>query len=156
MESLISFIKSLSKEIEDFIKQASECIGKEVVDSSAVKKGIVIDRVKDYNGKKVSLLGYDYTPEEISKINKTGDDVLACIGQDGRFFISMDDVSAIGSLVLIKSKLNLPEIKREAIREKERAMRKYNLLRETFKKAFPSIKPPEIKEKGWLDRIMGE
>jgi len=158
MKSLIESIETISQNVRDYVLQAKECIGKEVVDADATRKGVVMDRIKEFLDTRISLLGYKYTPEEVTRIKKTGTDVLVCMGEKGRFFISMDDISAIGSLVLIKSKLDMPEIS-DMTKRKEEIMRRYYTMKSKLKKIFPSVNIPnedEREEKRWIDKILGE
>ena len=124
MISLEEFARTLSINIKQHLLDAKKCIGKEVVDSEALKKGIVMDFIKDYYGIKVSLLGYKYRTEETERIEKFKQDVLVCVGRHGRFFISLDEVKAVGSVILLDKKLDLPEIK-EIEKRRNEIMKKY-------------------------------
>ncbi|HDJ96697.1 MAG TPA: hypothetical protein ENG45_01345 [Candidatus Aenigmarchaeota archaeon] len=153
MKSIVEFIRDLTKEIKSHIVQTGECIGKEVIDSVAMRKGIVIDRVKSYFDERVSFIGHDYTPNEINEIKKAGSDVLVCLGENKKFFVSMEDVEAIGSLILLKRRVDVPEMTSSTVKQAEPFIKKYREVRDELRKLLPA----EMSEKkGWIEKIMGE
>ena len=156
MESLIEFIRGVTREIKEHIEETGECIGKEVVDAVAMKKGVVIDRVKSYYDTRVSFIGHDYTPSEITEIKKAGNDVLVCLGEEGKFFVSMEDVEAIGSLILLKRRVDMPEMTKSTLKKAKIFIEKYKNVKNELRKILPAATLDLGKEKGWLDRIMGE
>ncbi|MEM5793033.1 MAG: hypothetical protein QXY45_01570 [Candidatus Aenigmatarchaeota archaeon] len=155
METVVDFIGRISEAIKNSMSETNTCIGKEVVDTTAGKKGICIDRITNFYGTKVSFLGVKYTKEEEEKINKFDTDVLVCQTAAGKMFIPITDVNAIGeSIILLKNELKVPEINPNAIRKTD-VFKRYQLTIDAIKDVFPSGIPQE-KEKGWLKKLVGE
>ncbi|MCD6403140.1 MAG: hypothetical protein J7K98_02305 [Candidatus Aenigmarchaeota archaeon] len=156
MISLVDFLKTISKKVREDLLELGRVIGKEVVDSTAVRKGIVIDMIKYYEGIQASIMGFKYKPEELKKIKRLKGEVLVCLGSEGRFFVPKNKVKAIGNFVLLDMKINLPEL-RLVERKREEVYRTYNQVRQKLKKFLPEFLSLQTEEqKGWLDRIMGE
>jgi len=157
METVIDFIEKISEAIKSSMSETNTCIGKEVVDTTAGKKGICIDRVTNFFGTKVSFLGVKYTKEEEEKINRFDTDVLVCQTASGKMFIPLTDVSAIGeSIILLKNELKVPEINPNAIRKTD-VFKRYQMTLDAIKDAFPvGLSKDSEKEKGWLKKLVGE
>jgi len=157
METIVDFVGKISDRVRSSFEETARCIGKEVVDSTAGKKGICIDRITDLFGTKTSFLGIRYTENELDMIRKMGEDVLVCHGAQGKFFVDMDDVSAVGkALILLKPQLKLPEIE-GMTRNREDVFKRLYLVREALKDVLPNSIPPSKEEgKKWLKKLMGE
>ena len=150
---MVEFIRGVTKKVKKHVEDMNDCIGKEVVDAVATKKGIVIDRVKNYYDTRVSFIGHEYKPSEITEIKKAGNDVLVCLGEGGKFFVSIDDVEAIGSLVLLKRRVDMPEMTRSTVKNARTFIEKYKSVKNELRKILSSV---ATTQKGWLNRIMGE
>lgn len=158
METVVNFIGKVSDMVKKSLKETKSCIGKEVVDTSAGKKGICIDRITNFFGTKISFMGVKYEKSEISQIEKLEEDILVCQGKDKKFFIPMSDVSAVGSsIILLKTELKTPEIE-ETSQQKKNVLKRFYLTREAIKDILPDAVPPsEEKETGkWLRKLIGE
>jgi sporulation protein YlmC with PRC-barrel domain len=157
METVVDFVGKLSNIVRDSFEETKGCIGKEVIDSTAGKKGLCTDRVTNFFGTSISFLGIKYSDEELKKADKS-EDVLVCQGKKGKFFVPMDDVSAVGkNLILLKSDLSLPDVE-DISKKREDIFKRFYLIREALKDVLPnSIPASEDKEsKKWLKKFMGE
>jgi sporulation protein YlmC with PRC-barrel domain len=160
METIVNFVGEFSDMIKKSMNETRKAIGKQVVDSTAGRKGVCIDRITDFSGQKISFLGVKYDKRELDKIDALDKDVLVIKGEKSKFFVSMDDVSAVGdSIILLKSKLGTPEILPEKVKTSD-IYKRYNLALETISTILPSAvgKPVEIKEndKKWISKLIGE
>lgn len=141
MESMQHFISKFTNVVKDHLEDVKESLGKEVVDASASKTGIVIDRIKVAFGAKFSLLQQSYSREEEKIINSFDEDVLVCQAKDGtKFFVPVSEVAAMGgSVVLVKSNLNLPEVDGSLNRRKYEVFRRYFETKENIKEFLPKV-----------------
>ena len=156
MIPLVEFLSTISRKVKKDLLEFGKVVGKEVIDTTATRKGIVMDIVKDYYGIKVSLLGFKYKPEELRRLKRVKEDTLVCIGQQGRFFVPMSKIKAIGNFVLLSVKVRTPELKTME-RKREEIFRMYRDVRQKLRKFLPEFLSMQYEErKGWLDRIMGE
>lgn len=114
MENLVGIAKEFFRELKKTIKETQSLIGKKVIDSDAQIKGIIIDVIKNILDQKVSILGVNYSKEEIEIIETFDEDVVVIQGKD-RVFIPYSDISAIGSVVLLKRRIDLPEIEEKNV-----------------------------------------
>jgi sporulation protein YlmC with PRC-barrel domain len=149
MEPMLNFINKFTAVVKSHIAEAREIVGKEVVDSTASKSGIVIDKVKVAFGAKFSLLGYDYSREEMSQIDSINEDVVVCQSADGkRFFLPASEIVAIGeSVLLVRPTLNLPDINGSLNRRKEEVFRRFFNTRESIKVFLPKVEEPRPSRK---------
>jgi len=157
METLVDFISRVSETIKNSMGETNSCIGKELVDTTAGKKGICIDRITNFFGTRISFLGVKYTKEDEEKIEKFNTDVLVCQTASGRMFIPITEVSAIGeSIILLKNELKVPEINPNLIKKSD-VFKRYQLTTEAIKDILPTAIPKETeKDKGWLKKLVGE
>ena len=147
MEALLSFVNKFGNVIKDHLEETKEYLGKDIVDSKAVKTGICVDKIKQTFGAKFSLLGHNYKESELKQIEGFNEDVLVCQGNNGRFFIPTSEVTAVGeSVLLVNSNLNYPEATTTR-RTREEVFRKYYKVREALKTVFPQLKEPVKKRK---------
>jgi sporulation protein YlmC with PRC-barrel domain len=149
MEPMLNFINKFTTVVKSHIAEAREIVGKEVVDSTASKSGIVIDKVKVAFGAKFSLLGYNYSKEEISQIDSISEDVIVCQSADGkRFFLPASEIVAVGeSVLLVRPTLNLPDINGSLNRRKEEVFRKFFHTKESIKVFLPKVEEPRTPRK---------
>lgn len=158
METVVDFISKVSDMVKSSMKETKGCIGKEVVDTTAGRKGVCVDRITDFFGTKISFLGVKYNKDEIVQIEKTGEDVLVIQSSSGKFFMPLSDVSAVGNaILLLKKELKAPEM--EAITAKRNdVFKRYQLTKEAIKDVLPNAIPPsdEKEDKKWLKRLIGE
>lgn len=160
METIVDFVGKVSDMVKNSMSETNSCIGKDLIDTTAGKKGVCIDRITNFFGNKISFLGVKYSKEEIEKIEKFNTDVLVCQTATGKQFIPMDDVLAIGEqLILLKNELKVPEMgKIEA--KKTDVFKRYQLTLDVIKDVMPSAIPrgPETdkENKGWLQKLVGE
>jgi hypothetical protein len=148
MESTLNFITKFTNVVKDHLSETKECIGKEVIDTTATKTGICVDRVKHSFGAKFSLLGHKYSQEEIKQIEAFNEDVLVCqSGNNHRFFVPVSSLLAVGeSAILVGSTLNLPEI-RNVKQKREEVFRKYFLTKESIRELLPKVEQKIIRKK---------
>ena len=149
MEPMLNFINKFSTVVKSHITEAREIVGKEVVDSSASKTGLVIDKVKVAFGAKFSLMGYNYTKDEINQIEAINDDVVVCQGATGdRFFLPASEVHAVGeSVVLVKRSLNMPDLNGSLGRRRDEVFRKFFSTKEAIKEILPKVEESRAKRK---------
>ena len=101
METLVNVIKEFFHDLRRTLKNVENIIGKSVIDSEACIKGVVIDVIKNMLGQKVSILGVNYSQDENEIIEAFNEDVIVVQGKE-RVFIPESDISAIGSVILLK------------------------------------------------------
>lgn len=149
MEPMLNFINKFTTVVKSHIAEAREIVGKEVVDSTASKSGIVIDKVKVAFGAKFSLLGYNYSREEQSQIDSMSEDVIVCQAADGkRFFLPASEIIAVGeSVILIRPTLNLPDANGSLTHRKDEVFRKFFSTKEAIKVFLPKVEEPKISRK---------
>ena len=149
MEPMLNFINKFTTVVKSHIAEAKEIVGKEVVDSNASKTGLVIDKVKVAFGAKFSLLGYNYSKDEIQQIEAINEDVVVCQGATGnRFFLPASEVHAIGeSVVLVKRSLNLPDVNGGLGRRRDEVFRKFFSTKEAIKEVLPKVEESKTKRK---------
>jgi hypothetical protein len=148
MESTLTFISKFTNVAKVHLEESQACIGKEVVDSTAKKTGICIDRIKRSFGASFSLLGHNYSKEETRQIESFNEDVIVCQGSNNtRFFVPVSNLAAIGeSVILTKLNLNYPEIRGTGKREEE-IYRKYFAIKEAMKEFLPKVEAPKSRKK---------
>jgi len=140
MEPMLNFINKFTNVVRNHIEETQEIIGKEIVDSSANKVGICVDKIKIAFGAKFSLIGYQYTKEEIKQIDAISEDVLVCQGTRSKFFIPVSDVLAVGqSVLLAKLNMNLPDTDGDLIKRKEGVYKKFFMTKESIKEFLPKV-----------------
>ena len=142
------------------MEQTKSAIGKQVVDSTAGRKGVCVDRITDFSGKKISFLGVKYDKKELDTINAINKDILVVKGEKEKFFVSMEDISAVGdSIILLKTELKTPEISPEAVRASD-VFKRYNLTVDAINDIMPSAvsRTEQAKEnnKKWINKLIGE
>jgi hypothetical protein len=152
MESILNFVTKFTDVVRNHIKETNDCIGKEVVDSTATKAGICVDKIKVAYGAKFSMLGHIYKPEDVKNLENFGEDVLVCQGTNGFFFVPVSDVEAFGKLVvLVRSKLGQMESTNMNHR-KEEVFNKFVRTRDEIKKVLPTVEETKArKRKGKLN-----
>lgn len=148
MESMLNFMTKLSNAVKSHVDETRDCIGKEVIDSTASKNGICVDKIKTYFGVKFSLLGHNYSQGEKSTTERFNEDLLVCQGSNGnRVFIPQSDIVAIGnSVILVSKNLGQADTSESAAR-KEQIYKKYFSTKESLKRMLPSIEKPEARKK---------
>ena len=110
MESMLSFITKFTDVMKNHVKETDECLGKEVVDATAKKTGICVDKIKIAYSAKFSMLGHNYKDSDLKQIENLNEDILVCQGGNGFFFVPVSSVRALGeSVILVDSKLAQPE-----------------------------------------------
>jgi hypothetical protein len=111
MESILNFIQKLSEVVRTHLDEAENFLGKEIVDMSARRCGVVVDRIKRSFGARFSLLNNKYSPEELRQIESFDDNVIVCQNKEGkRFFLPESELAVIGeSLILVNKDLSMPE-----------------------------------------------
>jgi len=151
METILNFITKFTDVARNHVDETKEIIGKEIIDSSASKVGICIDKIKIAFGAKFSLLGYDYSQEELKQIEAATEEIIVCQGAKGRFFIPVSEIVAVGeSTMLVRPRLGLTEVNGELARRKEQVFRKFFNTKELLKRYLPKVetlKPRERKKK---------
>ena len=147
MESMLTFATKFTNIVKKHIEETNECIGKDIVDSNAVKTGICVDKIKFAYGAKFSLLNQKYSESEIKMIESFNEDVLVCQGVGGHFFVPASDVLAMGrSVLLVRTNLGQPEIG-EANGKRTEAFRKFFVTKEAIKKILPGVETPVQRKK---------
>jgi sporulation protein YlmC with PRC-barrel domain len=143
MEPMLSFIAKFTNVVKSHIEETKEIIGKEVVDSSARKTGVCIDKIKVAFGAKFSLLGHQYSQEETKQIDGINEDVLVCQGTKNRFFVPVSEVLAVGeSVLLVRPDLGLQEVDGSLNRRKDEIFRKFFNTKESIKEFLPKVEGP--------------
>jgi len=158
METVVDFVGKMSEMVKNSMNKTSSCIGKDLVDTSAGKKGVCVDRITNFFGTKISFLGVKYNKEEQEKIAGFNTDILVCQTASDRMFIPLDNVSAVGeSIILLKNELKVPELTTSAIKKSD-VFKRYHLTIEAIKDALPTAIPKDIEKenKGWLKKLVGE
>jgi sporulation protein YlmC with PRC-barrel domain len=148
MESMLNFVNKFTDVVKKHLDEAKECIGKDVVDSTATKSGVCVDRIKHVFGVKFSLLGHVYKDSEVKEIESGKGDMIVCQGNNGyRFFVPASEVLAVGdSVILIKPTLNQPEVSDTKSR-KEEVFRKYFQTKEGIKHLLPKVEQIEKRKR---------
>jgi len=148
MEAMLNFVTKFSDVVKKHLDETRECIGKEIVDSNAGKNGICVDRIKYAFGAKFSLLGYNYTQDDMKQLEVFNEDVIVCQGSNGtKVFIPTSDIVAIGrSVVLVKTAINQPEVG-DMTRKKEEVYKKYFSTKESIKDILPKVETAIRKKK---------
>ena len=131
-------IKEFFGDLKRALKESEDYIGKEVIDADATRKGVVIDLIKNMLNTKVSLLGVKYKPEEEEVISTFDDDVIAIQNGGERYFVSMSDIGAVGSVILLKKAIDAPEVG-ETKRLTQKVLDRYNKIRKTLE-SFDNIR----------------
>jgi sporulation protein YlmC with PRC-barrel domain len=148
MEPMLNFISKFTNVVKSHIEETKEIIGKEVVDSSARKTGICVDKIKVAFGAKFSMLGHQYSAEEMKQIETINEDVLVCQGSRNRFFVPVSEVLAIGETVLlVKPDLGLPEVDGSLNRRKDEVYRRFFNTKESIKEFLPKVETPRAVHK---------
>jgi len=145
MEPMLNFISKFTSVVKNHIEETRDIIGKEVVDSTAKRAGICVDKIKIAFGAKFSMLGHQYSQEEMRQIESINEDVLVCQGPKGRFFVPVSEILAVGeSVLLIKPDLGLPEFDGSVSRKKEEIYRRFFSTKESIKDFLPKVESPRI------------
>jgi hypothetical protein len=140
MESMLTFVTKFTNVVKDHINETKECIGKEVIDSTATKSGICVDKIKIAYGAKFSLLGHNYNDADKKRIEVFSEDVLVSQGPDGYEFIPMSDIEALGgSVILVRTSLNKRELNGQMTGRREEVFRKFFTTKESIKKLLPKV-----------------
>ena len=154
----MDFIGKVSDMVKNSMKETKSCIGKEVVDTTAGRKGVCVDRITDFFGTKISFLGVKYDKNELAELEKIDQDVLVCQTSKKKFFIPMSDISAIGdTIILLKKELKAPEMEAIAAK-KDNVFKRYHLTKEAIKDVLPDAIPTseEKENKKWLKKLIGD
>lgn len=148
MESILSFITKFTDVAKAHLEETKACIGKEVVDTTAKKTGICIDRIKRSFGASFSLLGHNYTQEDVKQMESFNEDILVCQGSNGnKFFVPVSNLLAVGeSVILTNQNLDYPEIGNMRKKEEE-VFRKYFSMKESIKEILPKVESPKPRKK---------
>jgi len=147
MEPMLNFISKFTNVVKNHLEETKEIIGKEIVDSTASKIGLVVDKIKIAFGAKFSLMGYQYSSEEQKQIESYSEDVLVCEGPRGRTFIPNSEVLAVGeSVVLVKPNLGLPDINGSLTKRKEDVYRKFFNTKASIKEILPKVEAPKTRK----------
>lgn len=145
MENILSFVTKFTDVTRSHLNETKEILGKEIVDSTASKIGICVDKIKTAFGAKFSMLGYTYSPEELKKAETINEDVIVCQGNKGRFFVPNSEIVAVGgSVLLIRPNLGLPELDSSLERKREEVFRKFFSTKESIKKLLPKVENPKV------------
>lgn len=139
MESTLNFINKFTDLVRDHVRETNDCIGKDVVDSTATKSGICVDKVKQAYGAKFSMLGHAYKPNEVKQLESFNEDVLVCQGSNGLFFVPVSEMVALGgSVILVSSRLGQQENGSMA-RRREEVFAKFYKTQEAIRKSLPTV-----------------
>jgi len=160
METVVDFMSKVSDMVKSSMDETKSSIGKEIVDTTAGKKGVCIDRVTDFFGTKISFLGVKYDKSDIDQLENFSQDVLVCQGSNERFFVPMSDVTAVGdTIVLLKSELRVPEVQSINIK-KDDVFKRFHLTKEAIRDimpdSIPKAKEKKEEDKKWLKKLIGE
>lgn len=160
METIVNFVGEFSDMVKNSMEETKKSIGKQVIDSTAGIKGVCVDRITDFSGKKISFLGVKYDKKETDKLEALEKDVFVIKGEKDKFFVSRDDVSAVGdSVILLSKELDTPEITLEKLKTTD-VFKRYNLTLETVSDILPSAVPKGEKnkesDKKWINKLIGE
>lgn len=131
-------IEMMGKSLEEIKTVAN----KEVVDATAGKKGICIDRLKNFFSYPISILGTELSEDEEAVVREFLEegDILVCAGKDRKFFISVKDVKAVGNrMILLNSSISEPEAE-NTDRHRAETQRKIDRLVMKVQK-IPGAKP---------------
>jgi sporulation protein YlmC with PRC-barrel domain len=146
METMLNFMSKLTNVVKSHIDETKQCIGKDIVDASAAKVGVCVDKVKVAFGAKFSLL-QNYSVSQVKELESFNEDVLVCQGNDGTFFVPFSEVIAIGgSVVLIRQNLNRPEVGSLG-RKREETFRKFYNTKESIKDILPKVETGASRKK---------
>ena len=138
METMLNFVSKFTNVVKSHIDETEELIGKDIVDASAARIGVCVDKVKVAFGAKFSLLN-NYTDEQMKELESIGEDVIVGQGNDGSFFVPFSEVIAIGgSVILVRPTLNRPEIGTMGKRREE-VFRKYHKTKSSIKEILPKV-----------------
>jgi len=139
MESILNFVTKFTGVVKDHLEETKWCLGKEVVDTTARKTGICVDKIKVAYGAKFSMLGHNYKDSEMKEMDDFNEDVLVCQGGNGFFFVPVSNVKAMGeSLILVDSNLAQPEMKGMGRRKQEVFRRFYN-TKNAIREVMPAV-----------------
>jgi len=145
---MINFMTKLSNAVKSHVEETRECVGKEVIDSTASKNGICVDKIKTYFGVKFSLLGHNYSQGEKNTTDRFSEDLLVCQGSNGnRIFIPQSDIVAIGNSVILVSKNLGQNDNSDSAARKDQIYKRYFSTKESLKRMLPSIEKPETRKK---------
>lgn len=158
MESIIDFVGRLSDVVKEQFQETKGCIGKDIIDTTAGRKGVCVDRITNFYGTRISFLGLKYEKDELKEIEETDEDMLVCQGKDSKFMIPMSQVSAIGKdIILLKSELRHPELDIDSVK-KDTLFKRFFLTKEAVKDILPNSVSAtgEAEGKKWLKKIIGD
>lgn len=148
MESMLGFISRFKDVVRNHIEETSDCLGKEVVNSSASKTGICVDKIKIAYGAKFSMLGHNYKESEMKQIESFNEDVLVCQGGNGYFFVPMSEVKALGdSVVLVNGTVNQQEITSSMGSRKQEVFRKFFSTKKAIKEFIPKVEDAKARSR---------
>lgn len=147
MESMLSFVTKFKDVLKNHIRETTECLGKDVVDSTASRTGICVDKIKIAYGAKFSMLGHNYKESESNQIERFDEDVLVCQGVKGLFFVPVSGVKALGgSVILVDTNLNQPE-NGSMNKRKQEVFRKFYNTKKAIRQVIPKIEEPKTRNK---------
>jgi hypothetical protein len=139
MESTLNFVTKFTDVVRQHLRETMDCLGKDVVDSTASKSGICVDKIKVAYGAKFSMLGHNYNSQEMRQLDGFNEDVLVAEGKNGYFFIPVSEVEASGnSVILVKSKLGQPENGSMGHRREE-VFRRFSSTKSSLKEVLPRV-----------------
>jgi len=142
MESTLNFVTKFTEVVKEHMQETTEHLGKEVIDSTAKRTGICVDKIKVAYGAKFSMLGHNYKDSEMKQLEEFDEDILVCQGGNGFFFVPVSNVKALGqSLILVESDLNQPEMKSMGRRKQEVYKRFFDTKR-AIKEVLPKVEEP--------------
>lgn len=137
---MLNFVTKFTNVVKDHINETKECIGKEVIDASATKSGICVDKIKIAYGAKFSLLGHNYNDADKKVIETISEDALVCQGSNGYSFIPMSDIEALGgSVILVRTNLNKPEVNGSMGKRREEVFRRFFSTKQSIKNLLPKV-----------------
>jgi sporulation protein YlmC with PRC-barrel domain len=146
METMLNFVSKFTNVVKSHLDETEELIGKDVVDASAARIGVCVDKVKVAFGAKFSLLN-NYTDEQMKELESFGEDVIVCQGNDGSFFVPFSEIMAIGgSVILVRPTLSRPEIGSMGKRREE-VFRKYHKTKTSIKEILPKVETGTTRKK---------
>ena len=145
---MLNFVTQFSQVVKSHIEETSDILGKEVIDSSANKTGICVDKIKVAYGAKFSMLGHNYKESDMKEIDRYEEDVLVCQGGNGFFFIPVSNVKAHGqTAVLVDANLKLPEMKNMNRRRSE-VFGRFSKTRRSIKDVIPQVEAARARARG--------
>lgn len=158
METIVDYVGKLSGMVKQSLDDTRKFIGKEIIDATAGRKGLCIDRVSDFLGTRISFMGVKYEDEDLKQLEEIDGDVIACQGRKGYFFVPMKDITAVGEqVILLKTEVGHADVG-EISGKRENIFKRFYLTKEAIKDVLPGSVPlsDEKEDKRWLKKLIGE